>query len=700
MATQPTNLPVPSESPRDLKFNAGKIDEFVTSTGWTYNDRFGNKHYTIEGINHIVQEAMTSIGYVILVGQTFTTGATLNSPNEILLNEADNSYYKWTGSFASGGKEVPPDSTPESTGGIGSGKWRNVGDSSLRSDLATGGKATLIGYNSETVQTALERHDTDFNIIVKQPNNYVIPDEGYSGFKRWNPIEEDGKQLGNYVFKTPTHVDFKFSGDPINTSSGPVFKMGRDDLDQRSAFFSQDSYEIRNVMLDGGTGKLVDFEPWTSHMAKVENCRIINPDEAGQWAINFKAQNWWPHVIGNTHMGYNGVESHFVKAIDDGGNPADRYTANSRLLIANNRCAWQGGADGAGIMSYTSGAGVRIKDNSAQNASICSILGYPSTFSTVDGLYAEMNYGNQVAVQVGDSGATSQQVMSDILVKDLYVNLHGNSSNRIIVAGSSYAVFNYLEVDRLFASNIPSTGFIQPIVTVPDTDFHKIVAGRINAANCPLIPLTSKNIVVIDKYGCSIPSLNGDLIYANATTPIPANSQTVVAPGWFAKCTTATTFSKSGSSNPTPSLRMARNIGQIDIPAGSTGSITFEHVRADSISGNTVTFQFLVNFNVPQNALVNILVINDDGSQTVLYSGTSEIGGGWKEITKTVSISGSDKVNSFIAVSVTVTPTSSGTLFVTAHRKNLGAFGLCHAASEFSYSDVNALKDRYIYVTP
>lgn len=31
MATTPTNLPVPSESPRDLKFNAGKIDEFVTS---------------------------------------------------------------------------------------------------------------------------------------------------------------------------------------------------------------------------------------------------------------------------------------------------------------------------------------------------------------------------------------------------------------------------------------------------------------------------------------------------------------------------------------------------------------------------------------------------------------------------------------------------------------------------------------------
>lgn len=44
MATTLTNKPVPSESPIDLKFNAGKIDEFVTSMGWTYTDRFGVKH--------------------------------------------------------------------------------------------------------------------------------------------------------------------------------------------------------------------------------------------------------------------------------------------------------------------------------------------------------------------------------------------------------------------------------------------------------------------------------------------------------------------------------------------------------------------------------------------------------------------------------------------------------------------------------
>lgn len=50
---------------------------------------------------------MNAFGYVTLSGVTFTTGATVSTPNEVLFNPADNSYYKWTGSFASGPKVVP-----------------------------------------------------------------------------------------------------------------------------------------------------------------------------------------------------------------------------------------------------------------------------------------------------------------------------------------------------------------------------------------------------------------------------------------------------------------------------------------------------------------------------------------------------------------------------------------------------------------
>ncbi|MBM3007498.1 hypothetical protein [Citrobacter freundii] len=155
MSTQPTQDPVPSELPQDLKFNAGKIDEFVTSMGWTYTDRFGNKHYTIEGINYLAQQVMNAFGYVTLTGVSFTTGATVSSPNEVLFNESNNEYYKWTGSFSGGPKVVPANSTPESTGGIGAGKWLSVGDSTLRGELAEPDGSGMVGHGDKTVDDAL-----------------------------------------------------------------------------------------------------------------------------------------------------------------------------------------------------------------------------------------------------------------------------------------------------------------------------------------------------------------------------------------------------------------------------------------------------------------------------------------------------------------------------------------------------------------
>ncbi|KLQ86835.1 hypothetical protein [Enterobacter kobei] len=179
MATQPTQDAVPSESPRDLKFNAGKIDEFVTSQGWTYTDRFGVNHYTIEGINYLSQQAMAAYGYVILTGKTFTTGATINNPNEVLLNTADGEYYKWTGSFASGPKVVPANSTPASTGGIAPGAWIGVGDASLRAALAATSGAGLVGlsvgsvYPAGTVGSALQYRTPQMYGIEPSTTNII-----------------------------------------------------------------------------------------------------------------------------------------------------------------------------------------------------------------------------------------------------------------------------------------------------------------------------------------------------------------------------------------------------------------------------------------------------------------------------------------------------------------------------------------------
>lgn len=119
MATTPTSNQVPSESPRDLKFNAGKIDEFVTSLAQQYIDRFGRAHYTIEGLKQMV----LNLGWNP-VG-SFQDGATVNTAGDIIQDESTGVWYRWD-DIATLPKTVPSGSTPDSTGGTGEGKWQAV----------------------------------------------------------------------------------------------------------------------------------------------------------------------------------------------------------------------------------------------------------------------------------------------------------------------------------------------------------------------------------------------------------------------------------------------------------------------------------------------------------------------------------------------------------------------------------------------
>lgn len=164
MATTPTNLPVSSETPRDLKFNAGKIDEFVTSLVNTYIDRFGNEHYTIEGLRWLAQQAIAQYGW-IPVG-TFQAGATLTLPNQILKDTTDGEYYRWDGSFLPSGKVVPNGSTPGTTGGVGVGAWISVGDSTIRALLASENGASQIGTSHRGLLSS------DLNAIDRRPDGY------------------------------------------------------------------------------------------------------------------------------------------------------------------------------------------------------------------------------------------------------------------------------------------------------------------------------------------------------------------------------------------------------------------------------------------------------------------------------------------------------------------------------------------------
>ncbi|EFT8513290.1 endorhamnosidase [Salmonella enterica] len=149
MATTPTNKPIPSEDPRDLKFNAGKFDEVMTSDAHYYVDRFGVKRWTIAGFQYTAEEAIRAYGYITM--DSFEDGATLTLPNQVLRYEATGEYYRWDGAFP---KAVAAGSTPASTGGVGLGAWISVGDAAFRQEANKKFKYSVKLSDYSTLQEA------------------------------------------------------------------------------------------------------------------------------------------------------------------------------------------------------------------------------------------------------------------------------------------------------------------------------------------------------------------------------------------------------------------------------------------------------------------------------------------------------------------------------------------------------------------
>ncbi|MFP2410258.1 tail fiber/spike domain-containing protein [Citrobacter braakii] len=171
MSTTPTNLPVPSEKPQDLRFNAGKIDEFVTSMALQYIDRFGHAHYTIEGLKQLTLQHIYNLGWSL--AGTFQGGGTVTAAGDVLQDTSTNVWYRWD-DLTTLPKTVPPGSTPESSGGTGEGKWQPVDISDvLRKDLAAGTGSLLVGYNLNQPSSKLTTVDRKLRNSIDLAADFV-----------------------------------------------------------------------------------------------------------------------------------------------------------------------------------------------------------------------------------------------------------------------------------------------------------------------------------------------------------------------------------------------------------------------------------------------------------------------------------------------------------------------------------------------
>jgi len=166
--------------------------------GWTYTDRFGVKHYTIEGLRWIAEQAISAFGYITL--DSFEDGNTLTLPNQVLRLESTGEYYRWDGPLP---KVVSPRSTPESTGGIGSGAWLSVGDAALRAALNS-----EVGYSSLGEFNSIDELRSYSSYASLASGSRVSVKSYYSGlgygggFFRWNATSTDADDGGYTINPT------------------------------------------------------------------------------------------------------------------------------------------------------------------------------------------------------------------------------------------------------------------------------------------------------------------------------------------------------------------------------------------------------------------------------------------------------------------------------------------------------------------
>lgn len=184
------------KKPQDLKYNAGKIDEFVTSMAKQYIDRFGQAHYTIEGLRWVAQQAIAAFGYITL--DSFEDGNTLTLPNQVLRLEATGEYYRWDGTLP---KTVPAGSTPDSTDGIGDGAWVAVGAAAFGQSIAI----------VDSVKDLMAVGDKSAN-NVRHVTGYVPGTDFGGGDFYWDASKPKSPHNGITIFSPTVPWDGSYGG--------------------------------------------------------------------------------------------------------------------------------------------------------------------------------------------------------------------------------------------------------------------------------------------------------------------------------------------------------------------------------------------------------------------------------------------------------------------------------------------------------
>ncbi|HCB1499845.1 TPA: hypothetical protein MYO83_002701 [Klebsiella michiganensis] len=145
--------------------------------------------------------------------KTFSEGATLESPREEILYGS----YRlvWTGQFP---KVVPVSSTPETTGGVGAGRWAYTSDAALRSTLSSGRK----GAGSDIVSAAIHEYINEKGLFSDTSITHWF---GNPTFESFGAIPNDTTKADENAIAINKALEWSRAnnGRPVSPTQGAIY---------------------------------------------------------------------------------------------------------------------------------------------------------------------------------------------------------------------------------------------------------------------------------------------------------------------------------------------------------------------------------------------------------------------------------------------------------------------------------------------
>ncbi|HCT9795178.1 TPA: hypothetical protein OUD34_000936 [Klebsiella pneumoniae] len=374
MSTYKTKNPLGSAAVKDLYDNAENVDKFVNDrTKEELDDRLGVLRKTWHGMEMIFsrfidyitgrgEQAVAAIGWQEL--GNWAVGLAVDNRQQIVYYNG--SWYKYLGEL----EHVIAGDSPENDGGLWSaanptGKWSNIGDAALRSNLGSGEGTSLVAKLGNKPLVAISYYknqglsDQDAVQAAFDESSNITFDANVTltsaiEFDRSEPctvIFSPGITVTNTNFlpRLTTHPNHKISGTTFRTKQYSAVNIDGTSVKHQTMAVEM---AVHDTLSSGP-----NYEPFVALMAAIES---FNCERQKLWGMN---------ILTNAHNLKTGDEVYGLEidcnidgVLDGGGNYCGVYIAGGGDLSASS------GTDGIRVQRLRDGVykwqyGQRIFDS-------------------------------------------------------------------------------------------------------------------------------------------------------------------------------------------------------------------------------------------------------------------------------------------------------------------------------------------------